>query len=289
MNLEPVIKWSGSKRSQANSILNYILKSRDSYDTYYELFCGGCSILYAILNTPPLCNKFKRFVCNDINKDLISVYQLVKSDYKDILVSYEKLWNELNKNSDINRKREFFTEIRDKYNKTQDPRLFFFLMRIVTNGMPRYNSKGEFNSSFHFTRNGILPKKLENILKSWNYFLNLYKVEFYSEDYSYFKGGTNKDLFYLDPPYFNTKGMYYYKSIDYKGFWKWLGDLNSNWLLSFDGKAGTEDNTYQEMPESILNICEHKYIDSGNSSFRRILGKSKDTVVQESLYIHVHS
>lgn len=39
---EPVIKWSGSKRSQANEILKYFPKE---IDTYYEPFCGGLQFL----------------------------------------------------------------------------------------------------------------------------------------------------------------------------------------------------------------------------------------------------
>ena len=36
---QPVIKWSGSKRSQANDILKFFPKQ---INTYYEPFCGGC-------------------------------------------------------------------------------------------------------------------------------------------------------------------------------------------------------------------------------------------------------
>lgn len=38
--IKPVIKWSGSKRSQAAEILKYV---PDSYGTYYEPFIGGGS------------------------------------------------------------------------------------------------------------------------------------------------------------------------------------------------------------------------------------------------------
>ena len=35
---QPVIKWSGSKRSQSSEIIKYFPKE---IDTYYEPFCGG--------------------------------------------------------------------------------------------------------------------------------------------------------------------------------------------------------------------------------------------------------
>ena len=42
--MQPVIKWSGSKRSQAEKIISYF----PNYDTYYEPFIGGGSIMYHI-------------------------------------------------------------------------------------------------------------------------------------------------------------------------------------------------------------------------------------------------
>ena len=45
---EPVIKWSGSKRSQAENILTYFPKE---IDTYYEPFCGGASVLRRLLSS----------------------------------------------------------------------------------------------------------------------------------------------------------------------------------------------------------------------------------------------
>ena len=45
---EPVIKWSGSKRSQAENILTYFPRE---IDTYYEPFCGGASVLRRLLSS----------------------------------------------------------------------------------------------------------------------------------------------------------------------------------------------------------------------------------------------
>lgn len=84
-NLQPIIKWSGSKRSQAKEIVNFINKD---YDNYYELFCGGCSVLFYILNNSP--NKFKNYFCNDINKPLIELYNIIKS--KDYIFIYPKIF-----------------------------------------------------------------------------------------------------------------------------------------------------------------------------------------------------
>lgn len=275
MNLQPIIKWSGSKRSQAKEIISYITKN---YDTYYEPFCGGCSILFYILNNCP--NKFKHFVCSDINKELIDTFNMIKNMPSTILETYEYFWQELNKDNNLERKKEYFNFIRHQFNLERNPCLFFFLMRTTTNGMPRYNSKGEFNNSFHITRNGIEPKRLKPILTHWFNLLNEYNVEFIHQPFVDIITNEN-DFIYLDPPYYNTKGMYY-GTIDYSQLWTFLENQKCDYMLSFDGIAGNENNIVN-IPKNLYN--NHILLNSGNSSFRRVIGKSKNTNVLESLYI----
>ncbi len=52
--------------------------------------------------------------------------------------------------------------------------------------------------------------------------------------------------------------------------------------MSYNGISGKIDNTY-EVPKELYN--EHLYIKSGNSSFKRVIGKSNDSIVYESLYV----
>lgn len=280
IKFQPVIKWSGSKRSQCEDILGYFPQN---IETYYEPFCGGCSMLMGLINSEIIV---KRYVCSDINKDLIALWEKVKSSPDEIYESYVKLWEELNKDNDIYRKRKFFEEQRDIYNKTHDPLVFFFIMRTTTNGMPRYNQKGEFNNSFHVTRNGIKPELLKPILTEWSVKLRKNNVEFIHRSYEEILGEVKEgDFIYMDPPYFNTKGMYF-GGIDFESFFVFLENvskMNVRFALSFDGKSGDIDNTY-----SIPNDCyrRHFYIKSGNSSFKRTIGKDKNAIVYESLYLN---
>lgn len=280
IKFQPVIKWSGSKRSQCEDILEYFPQT---INTYYEPFCGGCSMLMGLMNSDIFV---KRYVCSDINKDLIALWEKVKYSPDEIYESYVKLWEELNKDNDIYRKRKFFEEQRDIYNKTHDPLVFFFIMRTTTNGMPRYNQKGEFNNSFHVTRNGIKPELLKPILTEWSVKLRKNNVEFVHRSYEEILGEVKEgDFIYMDPPYFNTKGMYF-GGIDFESFFVFLENvskMNVRFALSFDGKSGDIDNTY-----SIPNDCyrRHFYIKSGNSSFKRTIGKDKNAIVYESLYLN---
>lgn len=284
IKFQPVIKWSGSKRSQCEDILEYFPQT---INTYYEPFCGGCSMLMGLMNSDIFV---KRYVCSDINKDLIALWEKVKYSPDEIYESYVKLWEELNKDNDIYRKRKFFEEQRDIYNKTHDPLVFFFIMRTTTNGMPRYNQKGEFNNSFHVTRNGIKPELLKPILTEWSVKLRKNNVEFVHRSYEEILGEVKEgDFIYMDPPYISANSMYMRGTMNFADFFNFLKLLRNNnikFALSFDGKSGNVDNTY-----NIPNDCyrRHLYIKSGNSSFKRTIGKDKNAIVYESLYLNYDS
>lgn len=284
IKFQPVIKWSGSKRSQCEDILEYFPQT---INTYYEPFCGGCSMLMGLMNSDIFV---KRYVCSDINKDLIALWEKVKYSPDEIYESYVKLWEELNKDNDIYRKRKFFEEQRDIYNKTHDPLVFFFIMRTTTNGMPRYNQKGEFNNSFHVTRNGIKPELLKPILTEWSEKLRKNNVEFVHRSYEEILGEVKEgDFIYMDPPYISANSMYMRGTMNFADFFNFLKLLRNNnikFALSFDGKSGDIDNTYS-IPENCYR--RHFYIKSGNSSFKRTIGKDKNAIVYESLYLNYDS
>ena len=182
---QPVIKWSGSKRSQASEIIKYFPKE---IDTYYEPFCGGCSVLRTLLESNI---KVNRYICSDLNTELIELWRLIKSNPDDVSIHYSLLWNELNMDDDKTRKKLYFEKARERFNKTKYPLDFMFIMRTTTNGMPRYNQNGEFNNSFHITRNGILPEKLDKIIREWSELLNRYDVTFINCSYEYIEPNEN--------------------------------------------------------------------------------------------------
>ena len=247
---QPVVKWSGSKRSQCGEIVKLFPAE---IGAYYEPFCGGCSVLMALMDSgiSP-----KRYVCSDLNGDLIALWNRIKDAPDDVLEAYTGLWKRLNADSDIARKRAFFEKQREIYNKTHDPLVFFFIMRTTTNGMPRYNGK-------------LRKNNVEFIHRP------------YEKALAEARGG---DFVYLDPPYASTKGMYF-GGIDLGAFFRSLSELNSRgveYALSFDGKSGECDNTY-----SVPDWCykRHLYLKSGNSSFKRTTGNDRNAMVYESLYL----
>ena len=273
--IEPAVKWSGSKRSQADEIVNRMPRE---IGTYYEPFCGGCSVLRRLLASDI---KVGRYVCSDANFDLINLWCAIKNCPIFLSDQYAKMWGELNADEDLERKKGYFFSVRERFNATRQPQDFLFIMRTTTNGMPRYNGKGEFNNAFHVTRCGIKPEKMKSILAEWSAVLQERKVEFICQDYSE-AHPSEGDFLYLDPPYAGTTGMYY-GGIDLNSLWDWLRTLKCGYALSFDGRIECGADFTYEVPTDLYT--KHEYLRNGNSSFRRVIGKDRHAEVLESLYV----
>lgn len=89
------------------------------------------------------------------------------------------------------------------------------------------------------------------------------------------------DWLYLDPPYANTKGLYF-GGIDVNKLWDWLRRQESGYALSYDGISGDKDST-EEISRELYD--KHIYISNGKSGIKRVLCNGTDAKVYESLYI----
>ncbi len=265
--IKPVIKWSGSKRSQAQVIKSFF---PDDFGTYFEPFIGGGSILYTI--SP------EKSICGDICKSLIDLWIEIRDNPNALADGYATRWKKLQDEGYT-----AYYRIRDDYNRDKSPYDLLFLSRTCVNGLIRFNNKGEFNNSLHYSRKGINPIMLKGIINDWS--SHIKHTVFYAEDYSVTTEIAKKgDIVYLDPPYFHTKGRYF-GTIDYNKFLEYLENLNSKgikYILSFDGKCGNEDYTVN-IPKELYK--RHEFLLSGNSTFKKVIDR-KTQKVFESLYLN---
>ena len=264
--MQPAIKWSGSKRSQTRYIVPLIPPHR----TYYEPFVGGGSVLYALHP--------QKAVCGDICAPLIALWNRIKYYPTRLADSYESRWNRLQTEG-----QGVYYEIRDRFNREQDPEDFLFLTRTCVNGLTRFNAQGEFNNSFHLPRKGIQPNSLREILLDWS--SHIQNVRFVCADYTVTTRNAEKgDFVYLDPPYAGTKGIYYGK-LDYERFFGYLHDLNGRgvrFALSFDGKRDGYDYGI-DLPHDLYK--RKMQLPSGLSTFRKVQN-GKNDMVYETLYLN---
>jgi len=264
--MEPVIKWSGSKRQVAFSLSRYIPEA----NRYFEPFIGGGAML-------PF-RKIKQAVAGDIIKELIDLWQIIKNEPDLLANEYKIRWEKLQ--NDCNT----YYEVRDSFNKTKNAFDFLFLTRTCVNGLIRYNENGEFNNSLHLSRPGIHPKTLKEIILKWNYFVK--EVTFSNTDYrKTLEDIRENDFVFLDPPYGGTKDRYTKTEFDLTLFYNELDRLNSKgakWILTFDGKAGNREYDF-ELPKELY---KHKiYTKTGNSPFTKMMRTNIDAVY-ESVYFN---
>lgn len=265
--IKPVIKWSGSKRSQSAKIKSYF---PTSFGTYYEPFIGGGSMLYSVSHG--------KSICGDICKPLIDLWKEIRDNPDRLADGYSERWKRLQEEGYT-----AYYSIRDDFNLNKSPYDLLFLSRTCVNGLIRFNDKGEFNNSLHYSRPGINPNSLRTIIKDWSDHIK--GAEFYADDYTVTTESAKcDDIVYLDPPYFHTKGRYF-GTIDFERFLEYLDDLNRRgikYLLSFDGKRGEADYTV-DLPKDLYK--RHVLLPSGNSTFKKVIDKTTEEVF-ESLYMN---
>ena len=252
----PLIKWTGSKRRIAEKIVSYMPKD---IGTYYEPFLGGGSVFFHLLKNN---SNIKKFRLSDKNEGLINVFEIVKEKPQDLILAYRTKWERLQKEP------EYFYQERDKYNETKDPLSFYFLTRTCYNGTIRYNSKGLFNTSHHFGRPGMHPDKVEQVIAYYSDLMAGKDITFSCTSFENIAPCDNKDVVYIDPPYTNTKALYF-GNIDFDLLTNWVDNLQCSWFMNINGVNSTNNEESINIPYSGRELLH-----SGNSSFSRMKGKN---------------
>lgn len=279
-SIPSVIKWTGSKRKQAKEIISLA----PNHDRYIEPFLGGGSVLFLAAD--------KNSIGSDIYKPLVDLWLLVKEDPYALIDNYSTRWSILKAELDELRNGrasnstgknipETYYTIRDSFNDSPNPLDLNFILRTCVNGIVRFNTKGEFNNSFHLSRDGMKPETFAKNVLIWHE--KIQNVQFFNQDYEdTINLATSKDFVYLDPPYFNSKNRYI-DNLDFDRLLKNLEYMNSKsikWALSFDGSRN--DNSYEHFISA--ELYKNKYsLKNGISTMRNTLSKQKEYVL-ESLY-----
>lgn len=265
--LDPVIKWSGSKRVVAPALSLLFPATK----RFFDPFVGGG----AILGYRPA----RIAIVGDIIAELISLWTLIKESPDKVVEGYKERWLRLQEEGHT-----AYYDIRDRFNAHKDPLDLLFLTRTCVNGLVRFNSNGEFNNSLHHTRPGISPDRLRHIVHLWHHVVR--GVSFHACDYRETLSVVRRgDVVFLDPPYASTRGRYRPDVFDLEAFYHELERLNkvgAFWMLTFDGQSG--ERVYKsEVPE---DLYQHKFqIPTGNAPFTKLMEDSVDAVL-ESVYLN---
>ena len=261
-----LIKWTGSKRTQAYRISNEI----PQHKRYFEPFLGGGALLY--LKAHPGA------VAGDIYAPLIALWNLIQTEPESVIENYDRQWHILQENVP-----SYYYIVRDRFNSNPNPLDLNFLVRTCVNGIIRFNRAGEFNNSFHLSRKGMHPERFARVVLSWHKVIQ--GVEFICADYEKtISRARQGDFVYLDPPYAGNN-MRYLNNLELDRFFGQLEKMNVNgikWALSFDGERGNRDLSIP-IPKSIYK--RKLLFPSGYSPIGKVLNGPIEQV-RESLYLN---
>ena len=201
----PVLKWVGGKRQLMSEIEKVLPKT---YTTYYEPFIGGGAVLFEL--------QPNKAVINDVNGELINLYNVIKDDVELLIEDLEKHENTP----------EYFYSIReldrkkDKYenlSNVEKASRIVYLNKTCFNGLFRVNKAGEFNSPFGKYKN---PNIVDEVtLKAVSKYFNKADIKILNGDFEASLKGIRKGAFvYLDPPYDPVSNSANFTGYDKGGF-----------------------------------------------------------------------
>jgi DNA adenine methylase len=176
----PFLKWAGGKRWLIHSRPD-LLRFRE--ERYIEPFLGSGAVFF---HAQP-----KRAILSDANRDLISAYEAIKSDWRSV---YSALTGFARRHSEANYYSIRAARSVDPY---REAARFIYLNRTCWNGLYRVNRKGEFNVPIGTKSNVLLPtddfRRIADLLLS---------TELRHQDFEItINEAMEDDFLFVDPPY----------------------------------------------------------------------------------------
>ena len=212
-NIKPIVKWLGGK----TQIIDIVIKCfPETINNYHEIFLGGGSILFAVLeNNIKINGSINAY---DINETLIYMYINIKNNYKEVLKEIKKIIDVYNSIEDttimkkpilekdgLTSKESYYYWSRKIYNSLSKEQkisplgsaYFIFLNKICFRGMHREGPNG-FNVPYgHYDNPEIINEehieKVSELIKNVNFFCLPFEKSF--------EKVLENDFIYLDPPY----------------------------------------------------------------------------------------
>lgn len=202
--MEPILKWAGGKYL----LLDHLKRVFSEYDfkdhTFFEPFVGGGSVFINLAHP--------KAVINDLNSELINMYQIIKSSPDELIDATYELFSHHSK--------EFYYEVRNMDRSDGYEHLpsiarasrMIYLNRTCFNGLTRYNSKGYFNVPMG-TANGPQSDFTDRV-RDLSAYLNEAYVKILNVDFEEaVKDAKEGDMIYFDPPYdYEKEGFTSYTS-----------------------------------------------------------------------------
>ena len=277
----PILKWVGGKRQ----LLGILKLCVDAYSentkverfSYHEPFFGGGALFFDLISN----KKIKKAYLNDINRELIIMYQFAQSKnnadklFKKVNFLQESFNQSKNRDSLFSVWKARFNDLLFKLNQNDNllvnekielSALLIALNKTCFNGVYRKNKKGEFNVPFGKKTNEELKfLDLDNFnnVKAGLQESKLTNVSF--ENAINFKGIEPNHLIFLDPPYIPLSTTAQFKEYYEDGF-----TIQQHKLLSKKIKEIDSKGAYFILTNSNTELVKDIYFTQKNFSLHKI-------------------
>lgn len=266
--------YQGSKRLLARQIVACIPPETKRL---VEPFAGSAAITLATAYR----RRAKRFLLNDGHNPLMSLWKKIVNEPEELASQYRSLWL-----AQSGQEREYYNQVRDRFNQSNEPHCFLYLLARCVKAAVRYNGNGKFNNSPDNRRLGMRPATMgQNIMQASALLRG--RVRLTCQDYrETLANATAEDVVYMDPPYqgvCDTRDHRYCGGVKFDSFVESLNDLNHRsvpFIVSYDGRTGEKVHGRPLPAELDLVRLD---LEVGRSTQATLLGRKDATV--ESLYL----
>lgn len=209
--MKTFIRWQGNKSKHIKHLIKYIPKdimSNEFKGTYIEPFVGSGALF---LKLQP-----KKWIINDLNKDLINIWKNVKENDFDIIKKFkffEKQFKPMSRENKIIFCKKQVLKIDTLDYNVYRASLFLLMKFCSYMGHIFVNNKFMFaglDLNISIKNNySFLKDTYYNLLSDIADYLNESNGKIYNKDYIKILEEAKKDDFvFLDPPYFEKKELY---------------------------------------------------------------------------------
>lgn len=267
MTIIPPIKSQGIKTKLTGWIQSTAGKC--AFDRWIEPFMGtGCVAFNVQPRIALLC---------DINPHLISFYKAIQHGS----ITPETVRHFLIKEGEklLKSKGQYYYEVRDRFNKTNNPLDFLFLSRACFNGLMRFNRKREFNVPFCCKPNRFsqaLITKICNQIKKVSQILVNGDYTFQCQDFRKTIAVSNRrDMIYCDPPYIGRHVNYFssWSEVEEITLHQYLTNSDAKFMLStwLKNKYRINEYVFSTWSDCFITTREHFYYVGGKVSCRHVV------------------
>ena len=261
-----ILKWVGNKYRHAAVIAKYLPAG---FDTYYEPFVGTGAVLATI--------RPERAVAGDTLPMLVALLQTVQTDPDRVADHYE-MWRD----QIVERGRDAYLEVRDRYNGCPNPLDLMVLSRTCYGGVVRFTRQGTMSTPMGPHR-AMPAEKLRLRLDEWQE--RIATVRFECQDFSetISEAGAG-DLVYCDPPYVHGQTILYgAQDFSLDELWKALGgaiERGASVAVSVDGWRQSGD---KEIDPSLVEgmFARELLIERGGCMLRRFQMIGEDMAAEQ--------